>query len=155
MLSTDHNKKIDKRFFCWCCQENVNNIWRPGLHRLALPALFSTSWASHLTAVIQLWIDLSRIPVNKGIKSRHGWTKYSDLCEIVHPSLNLIFLCLLTGVEWGKGLLGKKVMFFVFLHLCFLSPILHQNSSARFLAFSYLRNRTEISFMNAERNWSR
>ena len=76
---------------CWCCQENVNNIWLPGLHRLALHALFSTSWASHLTRVIQLWVDLSRIPVNKGIKSRHGWTKYSDLYEIVHPSLNLIF----------------------------------------------------------------
>ena len=40
----------------------------------------------------------------------------------------------------GKGLLGKKVMIFVFLHLCFLSPISRQNSSARFLAFSYLRN---------------
>ena len=46
--------------------------------------------------------------------------KYSDLYEIVPPSLNLIFLCLVTGVECGKGLLGKKVMIFVFLHLCFL-----------------------------------
>ena len=42
-------------------------------------------------------IDLSLIPVNKGIKSRLGWTKYSDLYEIVHPSLGLISLCLLTG----------------------------------------------------------
>ena len=33
---------------------------------------------------------LSRIPVNKGIKSRLGWTKYSDLYEIVHPSLGFI-----------------------------------------------------------------
>ena len=41
--------------------------------------------------MIQLWVDLSHISVNKGIKSRHGWTKYSDLYEIVHPSLNLIF----------------------------------------------------------------
>ena len=48
-------------------------------------------------------IHLSRIPVNKGIKSRHGWTKYSDLYEIVHPSLVLISLCLLTGAECGKG----------------------------------------------------
>ena len=45
----------------------------------------------------RLRTDLSRIPVNKGIKSRLGWTKYSDLYEIVHPSLGLISLCLLTG----------------------------------------------------------
>ena len=50
-------------------------------------------------------IDLSRIPVNKGIKSRLGWTIYSDLYEIVHPSLDLISLCLFTGAECGKGLL--------------------------------------------------
>ena len=37
-------------------------------------------------------IDLSRIPVNKGTNSRLGWTKYSDLYEIVHPSLVLISL---------------------------------------------------------------
>ena len=42
-------------------------------------------------------IDLSRIPVNKGTNSRLGWTQYSDLYEIVHPSLGLISLCLLTG----------------------------------------------------------
>ena len=40
--------------------------------------------------------DLSRIPVNKGTNSRLGRTKYSDLYEIVHPSLVLICLCLLT-----------------------------------------------------------
>ena len=39
-----------------------------------------------------LAIDLSRIPVHKGFKSRLGWTKYSDLYEIVQPSLVLIFL---------------------------------------------------------------
>ena len=50
-------------------------------------------------------MDLSHILVNKGIKSRLGWTKYSDLYEIVHPSLDLIILCLLTGAECGKGLL--------------------------------------------------
>ena len=104
--------------------------------------------------LIQLWVDLSRIPVNKGIKSRHGWTKYNDLYEIVHPSLNLIFLCLITGVDCGKGLLGKKVMIFVFFHLCLLSPISRQNSSARFLVFSYLRNQAEISLLNPRRNWS-
>ena len=42
-------------------------------------------------------IDLSRIPVNKGTNSRFEWAKYSDLYEIVHPSLVLISLCLLTG----------------------------------------------------------
>ena len=47
--------------------------------------------------VIIFLIDLSHIHVNKGTNSRLGWTKYSDLYEIVHPSLVLISLCLLTG----------------------------------------------------------
>ena len=42
--------------------------------------------------------DRFRIHVNKGTNSRHWWTKYSKLYEIVHPSLDLISLCLLTGV---------------------------------------------------------
>ena len=33
-------------------------------------------------------IDVSRIPVNKGIRSRLRWTKYIDLYKIVLPSLN-------------------------------------------------------------------
>ena len=49
-------------------------------------------------------IDLSHIPVNKCTNSRLRWTNYSDLYEIVHPSLVLISLCLLTGAECGKGL---------------------------------------------------
>ena len=61
-------------------------------------------------------------------------------------SLNLIFLCLLTAVECGKGLLGRKVMIFVFLHLCFLSPISPQNSSARFLAFSSQKSGRNFSY---------
>ena len=36
-------------------------------------------------------IDFFHIPVNNGIKSRLGWTNYSDLYEIVHPSLDFIF----------------------------------------------------------------
>ena len=52
------------------------------------------------------FIDLSRIPVKKGIKSRVGWTKHSDLYEIVHPSLVLIFLCLLTG---GSGMRERPI----------------------------------------------
>lgn len=43
-------------------------------------------------------IVLSRIPVTKGINSALGWTKYRNLYEIVHLSLILISLCLLTGV---------------------------------------------------------
>ena len=107
-----------------------------------------------ITAVIRLCVDLSRIPVNKGIKSSHGWTKYNDLYEIVYPSLDLIFYVCSLVWNCGKGLLGKKVRIFVCLHLCFLSPISRQNSSARFLAFSYLRNQAEISPMNPRRNWS-
>ena len=52
--------------------------------------------------------DLSRIPVNKGTHSRLGWTKYSDLYEIVLPSLVLISLCLLTGALCGKGPLSGR-----------------------------------------------
>ena len=52
------------------------------------------------------FIDLSRIPVKKGIKSRVRWTKQSDLYEIVHPSLVLIFLCLLTG---GSGMRERPI----------------------------------------------
>ena len=43
------------------------------------------------------FIDLSRIPVNKGTNSRLGWTKYSDLYEIVPDPSLVLFLCLLTG----------------------------------------------------------
>ena len=71
-------------------------------------SLPSPSWLRKLPTVVlgtlSSAIDLFRIPVNKGIKLRLGWTKYSDLYEIVHPSLDLIFLCLLTAAEWGKGL---------------------------------------------------
>ena len=56
-------------------------------------------------------IDLSHIPVNKCTNSRLEWTKYSDLFEIVHPSLVLIFLCLLTGAECGK--VGVVIPFFI------------------------------------------
>ena len=55
-------------------------------------------------------IDLSRIHVNRGTKLRLGWTKYIDLYEIVHPSLDLIFLRLLTGAECVKGLYWKKAV---------------------------------------------
>ena len=56
-------------------------------------------------------INLSRIPVNKGTNSRVGWTKYSDLYETVHPSFDLISLCLLTGAEREKGLLSLDLRY--------------------------------------------
>ena len=49
-------------------------------------------------------MDLSRIPVNKGTNSRLRWTKYSDLYEIVHPSLVLISLCFLTEAVMREAL---------------------------------------------------
>ena len=36
--------------------------------------------------------DISRIPVNKGVKSRLGWTKYSDLYETVSTRASTSFL---------------------------------------------------------------
>ena len=44
----------------------------------------------------------------KGTDSMLRWAKYSDLYEVVHPSLVLISLCLLTGAECGKGLLDRR-----------------------------------------------
>ena len=49
-------------------------------------------------------INLSLILVNKGTKSKLGWTKYSDFYGTVHPNLEVISLCLLNGAECGKGL---------------------------------------------------
>ena len=76
-------------------------------------------------------MDLSRIPVNKGIKSMLGWRKCSDLYEIVHPSLHLISFCLLTGADCGKGLFK----FFPVFTLIFGEPSLsfrkHREKSLR------------------------
>ena len=47
-------------------------------------------------------------------------------------------------------MVGSKVIIFVFCHACFVSQILHHNLSPGFLAFFGLRNRAEISHMNAK-----
>ena len=64
-------------------------------------------------------IDLSSIYSRKQKhRLRLGWTKYSDLCEIVHPSLNLISLCLLTAIneqrhgQWSIWTLVPRLLFF-------------------------------------------
>ena len=54
-------------------------------------------------------IDLSRIPVNKGTNSRLRWTKYSDLYEIIHPSLDLVSLC--RSLERNAGKVYKASRF--------------------------------------------
>ena len=36
--------------------------------------------------------EISRIPVNKGVKSRLGWTRYSDLYENVSTRASTSFL---------------------------------------------------------------
>ena len=57
--------------------------------------------------LIKVWLPHSSFP--HSCQQRHqfeDWvqrTKYSDLYEIVHQSLNLISLCLLMVVEYGKG----------------------------------------------------
>ena len=55
-------------------------------------------------------MDLSCIPVNKGTNSRLGLTKYSNLYETVPPSLVLVSLCVLSGVECWKGLLRSLLL---------------------------------------------
>ena len=44
-------------------------------------------------------IDRFRIPMTKRTNWRCGVTKYSDLYEIVHQSLNFILLCVLNELE--------------------------------------------------------
>ena len=67
-----------------------------------------------------LFIDRSRIPVNKGIKSRFGWTKDSDLYEIVHQSI----------VNWVEWLWNPWDSFVI----CFCGPESAQRSK-EFLSF--------------------
>ena len=93
-------------------------------------------------------------PFPHSCKKRHQVVAWVDKiqwfvwnCSPAPPQASTsIFLCLLTAVECGKGLLGRKVMIFVFLHLCFLSPISPQNSSARFLAFSSQKSGRNFSY---------
>jgi len=33
-------------------------------------------------------------------------SKYSDLCEFIHPSIDYVLLYVVTGAESGKGLCG-------------------------------------------------
>ena len=33
-------------------------------------------------------------------------SKYSDLCEFIHPSIDHVLLYVITGAESGKGLCG-------------------------------------------------
>ena len=70
-------------------------FWIPAKPIDLLPSLFfARSFGKNKKIAIGR-IDLSRIPVNKGTNSRLGLTKYSDLDEIVLPSLILIAFCLL------------------------------------------------------------
>ena len=69
-------------------------------------------------------IDLFHIPLNKGIKSRLRWTKYSDLYEIVHPSLDLIFFMFahwrgMRERSFGVLVCGfADVFLFIYLFMC-------------------------------------
>ena len=62
-----------------------------------------------------------------------------------------------TPLRWrvAETMMGAKVIFFVFRHVCFVSRIWRQNSSPGSLAFSHLGNRAEISHTKPRRNSSR
>lgn len=53
---------------------------------------------------IYIFLHFDRIPADKGIDWRLGFTKESDLYEFVHLSLNLVSLYLLVGVEYENVL---------------------------------------------------
>ena len=65
---------------------------------------------SRVQSACPIDLYLLRIPVNKGTNAGLGWTKYSNLYEIVHPSIALTSLCLHTGAECKKGLLNFKMV---------------------------------------------
>ena len=48
----------------------------------------------------------AQIPVNNDNNARLGMSKYSDLCEFIHPSIDHVLLYVITGAESGKGLCG-------------------------------------------------
>ena len=128
------------------CNLSLAIIWQM-TYTQKLPKLCSATWSNDDGDGKENGnkpIDISRIPVNKGIKSRLGWTNYSDLYEIVHQSLDLISLYLLTGAEYGKGLwvkIGKITNLHV--HHAFLyisSPSLH-DYNVKMLIFTFCRGR--------------
>ena len=154
MVSTDLNKKIDKSFFAGFVRKMLIIFGDPDCIVLHCLLYF----LQHKHPVYNCSDTVMSRPFPHSCEQRHQVVAWVDQIQWFvwncPPESQPHFLCLLTGVEGGKGLLGKKVMIFVFLHLCFLSPISRQNSSARFLAFSYLRNQAEISLRNPRRNWS-
>ena len=152
MLSTDLNKKIDKSFFAGFVRKMLIIFGDPDCIVLHCLLYF----LQHKHPVYNCSDTVMSRPFPHSCEQRHQVVAWVDQIQWFvwncPPESQPHFLCLLTGVECGKDLLGKKVMIFVFLHLWFLSPISCQNSSARFLAFSYLRNQAEISLMNPRRN---
>ena len=154
MLSTDLNKKIDKSFFAGFVRKMLIIFGDPDCIVLHCLLYF----LQHKHPVYNCSDTVMSRPFPHSCEQRHQVVAWVDQIQWFvwncPPESQPHFLCLLTGVECGKDLLGKKVMIFVFLHLCFLSPISRQNSSAIFLVFSYLRNQAEFSPMNPRRNWS-
>ena len=69
--------------------------------------------------------------------------------------INIPFNCSDTALRVAEAMVGTKVKFFVFRHVCIVSRIWRQNSSPGSLAFSRLGNQAEISHMNPRRNSSR
>ena len=84
-------------------------------------------------------------PFPHSCEQRHQVEAWVDQIHAVISTSASFLLRLLTGVECGKGQLDKKVIIFVFLHLCFLSPISPQYSSARF--WPLLISETRLNFL--------
>ena len=62
--------------------------------------------------------------------------------------ISILFNCSDTALGVAEAMIGMKVKFFVFRHVCFVSRIWCQISSPGSFAFSHLGNQPEISHMN-------
>ena len=109
-----------------------------------------------LVSVLEILLYEHFIPIT-GIKA--GWIL------VVWMALSFIACCILhiisiplncrdTALGVAEAMIGLKVKFFVFRHVCFVSPIWCQISSPGSLAFSHLGNQPEISHMNPRWNSS-
>ena len=116
---------------------------------------------------------LSQFTKNKDIKENHGSWRIKHLFLVSqkiilqnHTSQLLwksrftrkkLAISHFTGKKKGlitshkNTLYHPQVITFVFCHVCFVSQILHHNSSPGSLAFFHLGNRAEISHMNPRR----
>ena len=83
------------------------------------------------------------------------WMALSCIACCIFHIISILFNCSDAALGVAESMIGVKVNFFVFCHVCVVSRIWCQISSPGSLAFSHLGNWAEISHMNPRRNSSR